>query len=82
MRKEVIGLIGEANALLKSFYELYYTFDTIKTAIYFETQKSLATRVEKAMKTKKANEIPTLRYLSSIIQMEFNLLGPLLTAEL
>jgi len=81
--KDLLHLFDQTNQLLRTFYELYYKFDTEKLAtigkLRKETVEKVLAHIEKA---KNPADRVVAHHLLVISQKIFNLVGPYLVMNL
>ena len=82
LNKDNLDIFNDVNALLKSFYELFYKFDNKKVTQIASTRKEIIKRILAKMKeTKNSDDFMLLHYLLIITQKVFNYVGPLLVLK-
>lgn len=79
---ELIGLLEDVNKLVNDFFSLYFKFGPEKARKLAEDRDKIAEKINKAFKTKSADETRFLDYLNRMSLIATNMLGPLLAMKL
>jgi len=80
--QKTVDVLEKINALAKDFYSLNKKFEKGSAVSFGEKIKKTSAEISELLKTKNVDEIKMLDYMSRMVQIIFNMLGPLMTMAL
>lgn len=80
--KKILDSLAEVNTLFKEFSSLYNKFESKEAEQIYAKKEEIMHEMNDFLKTKSVEEVRVLDYMTRMVTIISNMLGPLMTMEL